>query len=142
MPRNIPVAYIPVTMRFQQLVTPLPGSGIEPQDPTGLRPLRAAEAHGREHPADSLVRDGQPFSTLQQDVVGSCAQAPLSSDTDVGERRFSVNDLPKRSEQCLMPRFKRLSRRGIMAQFHETQQDLSPELAPNQRRCQAAQKIS
>jgi hypothetical protein len=40
-------------------VTPRQGRGIEPQDPTVLRPLRAAEAHGREHPADSLASSDQ-----------------------------------------------------------------------------------
>jgi hypothetical protein len=55
--RKIPVLNVSVTMRFHQLVTSRQGSGIEPQDPTGLRSLRAAEAHGRKHPADSLVRD-------------------------------------------------------------------------------------
>src|SRR5713101_4664956 len=97
--RKIPVWYKSVVVRFHQLVTPRQRSGIEPQDPTDLRSLRAAEAHGRKHPADSLVRDAEPFPTLQQDVVGSCPQARLSTDADAGEWQFSVNDLPKHGVQ-------------------------------------------
>ena len=41
-----------------------------------------------------------------------------------------------------MPRFKRLSRHGIVVLLDELQQETSPELTPDQRRCQAAQKIS
>ena len=54
---KIPVWNKSVIVTFHQLVTPRQRSGIEPQDPTDFRSLRAAEAHGREHPADSLVRD-------------------------------------------------------------------------------------
>ena len=69
--RKIPVWHVSVIVRFEQLVTPPQGGGIEPQDPTGLRSLRAAEAHGIEHPTDCLVRDDYSLAIPQQDCVGS-----------------------------------------------------------------------
>lgn len=140
--RKIPVRFVPVIVRFHQLVTPRHGCGIEPQDPTDLCAVCIAEAHGQEHRADSLVYDGHSLCTLQQHLVGSSSEAILTPHTDVGERRFTVNDLAKHSVQCLLPRFKRFSRHAIMVQFNETQQGAYPELTPNERRAQAGEKIA
>ena len=140
--RKIPVRYVPVIVRFHQLVTTRHGCGIEQQDPTDLCAVCAAEAHGREHRADGLVCDSHSLSTLQQHLVGSSSEAILTSDTDVGERRCPVDDLPKPSVQSLLRRFQRFSRHAIMVQFNETQQGAYPELTPNERRAQAGEKIA
>ena len=53
-----------------------------------------------------------------------------------------VNDLEKDGEQRILAGRERFSRRRIVVRFKECQQEASPELAPSQGRCQAAQKIS
>jgi hypothetical protein len=133
---------VPVSVCLTQLVTPRHGGRIDQQPPTSVRPLRATIAHRSEHSPDCFVRKAQPFTFLQQEHVSSFAEARFTTDSYGGAPVSAVNNRPNRGVQCLVPRVKRLPCHWIMFRFYVFEQKPSVELAANQRRCQATQKIS